>query len=836
VKFFQSKGRVAFVLAVVLLGLFLFRPGANGLRRRIAGSISLALGRKVDVGWVKARLLPQPGFDLENFVVHDDPAYGAEPMLRAEEVTATLRLRSLLRGRLEIGRLSLKEPSFNLVRNEDGHWNLEGLLEKAAHTPAAPTSNLKPEARPVFPYIEADNGRINFKIGQEKKAYALTDADFALWLESDNEWGMRLSAQPVRADFNLTDTGLLRVNGTWQRSASLRETPLRFTLFWDRAQLGQFTKLIYGNDKGWRGSLTLNSTLIGTPGDLAVTADVAVQDFRRYDIVSAEPLRLRANCGAHYSSVEHSLSQIICLAPVGNGVISVGGSIASPTGPRTYDLDLVAQDLPLQSLVELARRARKHFPENLVASGMLSADFALQSTREKPELVWTGKGETADARVRSADTNTELNLGRIPFALASPRHNGTQHVGIHPAEKRLELGPFPLALGKSSVANIQGWLDRSNYTVSVQGNASVQRLLQVARLIGLYAPEPTADGAAKLDLRISGSWEGLAPPEVTGWAQLHSVRAVLGGLGGPVEIVSAGMVLSESAAELRHLAAFAAGSQWSGMVTVPRRCEAASACPLRFDLQTDSIAWRELKDFLSPRVARQPWYRFLSRVRQPGPSAVANLNAVGRISTKRLLLPGLAVRHLVGRFEIHDGLLRVSELTGELLGGTHHGEFEANLHATPPTLSGNGTFDRIALNQLAEVMHDGWIAGSAQGTYKFTASGRSAKELLENASGTLAFDAREGMLPHLELSAGGGPLHMRRFAGHLAFHDSTFEIREGKLETPSGIYQVSGTASLGQKLQVKLTRGGGQAFNVTGTLSAPRVLPATTGEQAALKP
>jgi len=81
-------------------GLFLVRPGANQLRVRIANSISLALGRSVDVSAVKLRLLPQPGFDLEDFVIHDDSGFSAEPMLRAQEVTAALRLTSLLRGRL----------------------------------------------------------------------------------------------------------------------------------------------------------------------------------------------------------------------------------------------------------------------------------------------------------------------------------------------------------------------------------------------------------------------------------------------------------------------------------------------------------------------------------------------------------------------------------------------------------------------------------------------------------------------------------------------------------------------------------------------------------------
>src|SRR5882762_11723074 len=152
--------------------MFLLRPGASHLKARLAGSIGGALGRQVEIGTVHIRLLPQPGFDLQNLVVYDDPAFSAEPMLRAGEVTAILRLTSLVRGRLEIARLDLTEPSLNLVHGENGRWNLETLLEHAAQTPLAPTANAGSGPRPEFPYIEASSGRINFKNRQEKKPYA----------------------------------------------------------------------------------------------------------------------------------------------------------------------------------------------------------------------------------------------------------------------------------------------------------------------------------------------------------------------------------------------------------------------------------------------------------------------------------------------------------------------------------------------------------------------------------------------------------------------------------------------------------------------------------------
>src|SRR5439155_26605297 len=124
-----------------------------------------------------------------------------------------------------------------------------------------------------FTDIEADRGRFKSKIGQEKKPYALTEADCALWQDSDNVWSVRLKAQPVPADFNLSDTGILKLSGSWYRAPSLRQTPRQFRLQWDHAQLGQASTLAYGSDKGWRGSLAVALLLTGTPAALNINTD-----------------------------------------------------------------------------------------------------------------------------------------------------------------------------------------------------------------------------------------------------------------------------------------------------------------------------------------------------------------------------------------------------------------------------------------------------------------------------------------------------------------------------------------------------------------------------------
>ena len=138
---------------------------------------------------------------------------------------------------------------------------------------------------------------------------------------------------------------------------------------WDGAQLGQVTKLTWGQDKGWRGAIRFSAALTGSPEDLTVNADASIQDFRRYDIAGGNASRLAASCSAHYSSMDHVFSQLACEAPVGEGAIEVKGNLAAVAGVRSYDLTMVAESVPVQPLVEFARRVKKNVPADIVAAG-----------------------------------------------------------------------------------------------------------------------------------------------------------------------------------------------------------------------------------------------------------------------------------------------------------------------------------------------------------------------------------------------------------------------------------------------------------------------------------
>jgi len=824
------------VLAVgAVLALAVFVPPLiklQSFRKSIVEWISGALDRPVSVREVRLRLFPQPGFQLRGFVVQDDPAFGSEPMLRADEVTANLRLSSLWRWRPEMSSLTLRSPdggqpwSLNVVRAQDGRWNLQPLLMRASQTPTAPTAKSRPEVRPRFPYLEGEGGRINFKSGMEKKAYALSEADFALWLASESEWNLRLRARPVRTDANLSDTGVVEVDGAFGRAAQLDHTPLRLRVSLRGAQLGQLTRLIYGRDRGWRGSLSLTANLSGEPRELQLSGSGSIDDFRRYDIILPDTLRLAASCTAQYRSPAQELSQVECRAQ--DDKLALRGSIASLTGLRRYDLALLAEQMPMAELARLARHAKFALPPDLTAAGALSAEFTYRTGLGQQG--WTGTGSTHDFVLRSRVFGQDLQLGAISFQLASEKvqlqrstSKGRTIRAVPPVmaggDLRLVVASVPVPLGGAEPAAFNALFSATDYSVRVQGEAELDRLFRVARGLGLRAPALGATGNAKLDLQIAGTWRGFSPPVSTGSMQLRNVVLPLAGVRTPAQVRTANAELLPYQVQVENLAASFSGSRLAvdGSLVLPRTCDPSQPCPVQFDLHSTEVSLDELNRLLNPQFQRMPWYRLLSGNAGPGWGRFA---ARGRIRADRVALKGLGFQHVVAQAELREGKLEISDLRADTLGGKLHANWSADFSSSTPGYKGSGTLERIALPQVAALTGNAWVTGTAGGKFKLELTGWNGGELAESAEGTLDFDAQNGTLPHVALN--GSPLRLKRFTGRVLLRDRRLEFQQSKIESADGIYVVSGTASIG-RLELKLKDQKSRSYAVSGTLESPRV-------------
>jgi hypothetical protein len=355
-------------------------------------------------------------------------------------------------------------------------------------------------------------------------------------------------------------------------------------------------------------------------------------------------------------------------------------------------------------------------------------------------------------------------------------------------------------------------------------------------ILGLPVARPAAEGSAKLDMSVLGPWQGFAPAVAVGTAQLHNVRAEIHGMNVPIEIGSATVSLSPDVTSIQKFSARIGNTHWSGGVTAPRHC-AALNCVFQFDLSADQLSTGDLAEWFTPHPSKRPWYRILnsnsnsSELRDGSPllamQARGNLH-VGRFGLKKVFATQVATQ-----VELDHGKITLTDLRAQLLQGTHQGIWTLDVSPHDPSshdastrsvqFHGAGALRDISLAQVGALMNDGWITGTADGTFVLQGSGNNFRELMTRSDGKLQFVMRNGSLPHIEIPGSPAPLPVHRFSGELNLKKGAWNLSRGRLESRGGLYQVSGTVSPDNGFDFGLTGSDDQSWTLTGTLAEPHV-------------
>lgn len=477
---------VALVLLVV--AALVFGPplvNISRFQRRIATAIGNSLGRPVHLDRVSLTLLPLPGFTIENLVVGEDPAFGSEPIIRANEVHASVRFPSLWRRQIEFSTISFKDPSVNLVHAPNGQWNIEGVLLQASRIEAAPTAQRNAGPAPRFPYIEATGARLNFKEDQEKLPFSLVDSDFALWLPDPHQWHLRLRARPTRTDSSVSDTGTIELESTLSAAPSLAQVPLNLQGQWRNAPLGEATRVLFGHDAGWRGEMNLSANIRGTLGESAITARLNLSDTRRADFVPQKSLDAQAECFATATGLFHAFEDIRCSWPPAatdnTPTIALTGSIPNVHEPSTATLQAGTSGIPASTLLSWLRIASSRVPADLTASGLLSGSLTYSGQ-------WQGELTLRDAGLTTPETGPDSLLNG-DLLLRAPRldtetHPRRRSPQTPPSNTHgFQLVPASLDLGGRDPATLEGHFDADGYTLHLTGMATGTRLDALAKAI-----------------------------------------------------------------------------------------------------------------------------------------------------------------------------------------------------------------------------------------------------------------------------------------------------------------------------------------------------------------
>jgi hypothetical protein len=243
-------------------------------------------------------------------------------------------------------------------------------------------------------------------------------------------------------------------------------------------------------------------------------------------------------------------------------------------------------------------------------------------------------------------------------------------------------------------------------------------------------------------------------------------------------------------------------------------------CALRFKLAADEFDLDAVNALVNPRAQRRPWYADLIGSPQAKFPAVY---ALGQVSAAKVTAKSLTLTRFDSKLWLFPGGFALTGITANVFGGAGAGQLTADFSLRAPVYHLTGHIDKTAAANLAALMKDSNASGTANLKFEGEARGWNVDELASTVFGEVDFNWLDGSFNRLSLEAGAKPLHFKSFAGMLTLHDGTFRLSQSKLQSPDGIYSVSGAAFMDKRLELRLTRDAAPSYSIGGTLEHPIV-------------
>jgi AsmA protein len=119
----------------------------------VSGQLRQLTGREVTLGSIALRVLPVPAVTITPVTIGEGPRYPGREAVRLRSLAVRLRPLPLLRGRLVLSSIVLDQPTVTLIRDRQGRWNFDDLIERAAaarKAEAAGAAPAQPSSAPAF--------------------------------------------------------------------------------------------------------------------------------------------------------------------------------------------------------------------------------------------------------------------------------------------------------------------------------------------------------------------------------------------------------------------------------------------------------------------------------------------------------------------------------------------------------------------------------------------------------------------------------------------------------------------------------------------------------------
>jgi hypothetical protein len=832
---------LALALLVTILAVLVVPPMVSIARYKngITRLMSSSLGRPVHLSSVELRLLPRPGFVLNDLTVDEDPGFGAEPFLHANTVRASIRLFPLWRGRLEVDTISVDEASVNLVRNDAGRWNLDSLFRTAA---AKTGQNASGTAVPL-PYLKATNSRINVKRGAEKLPYSLVDTDVSFWQENPGDWRLRLRGQPARTDVNLElgDTGIVRMELSLKKAAELRLMPVHMDLEWREAQLGQLSRLIIGSDPGWRGDLTGELHLDGNAETAQVKTRLRAIGVHRAEFAPASPLDFDARCDFAYHFSIRALQNLRCDSPLGNGQIRVAGDLPGADGRPHFSVEL--DKIPVDAGLDALRTMRSGFGPGLEAKGTVSGKITYAEVTPDAEAAFktvakpgTGKGHAAKAAEPQGPLTGSFTVEG--FELSGDGLQEPIRIAKLALEPVAAAEGAPSALtatttipaGGASPLTVTAQLALSGYQLEIHGQASVAKARELAKIAGSVNAgllDAIAGEPLVADLSVEGPWQpqetisyignavagstdvpaasgSPTTDRVSGTVALHNANWKADHLASDVVITSATLHLENGQVRWDPVVFVYGPVKGTVALTLPAHCVAPQPCLPEFQMQFAQLDASSLQ--AAVLGAKQKVTLISTLLEKLRPTASPLLpEMTGTVKAESLLLGPLTLKDVTADVHVLVDGVHVTSLDAAALGGKVHvagSLYTSKTEKDKPSYMFEAQVEKLNPAQVGLLVGQRWSGESFDANGKVELSGFTQKDLADSAKGTLHFDWLRGTVGGVSVV----PADLARFSKWSAdavIGGGAITLKDNQVERLGHSTTVQADATLGASPKVR---------------------------------
>lgn len=730
----QVHRRVRNISLVLLLGgiAVWFIPSyfsAERYRRRLEAGLQRALHRQVTFGEVSVRLLPRPGFVIENAVIEEDPAFGSEPFARVDRIECDLRWQTLVGSRLEFSHFRLQHPNITLVRKAGRGWNIERLLLQSSAPSRAEgvaSSSFRGTAGPLG--FEVEDGRVDFKVGESKKPFSVTDLSAQLSFDPAHyHLRFRLVGYPIRSDLPLPTPGAVEVTGEWTPGRDLRG-PLNALIRTREALVYDWIPLLIGRNTGLYGVIDAEARLTGSIHTLNFEGSGRLSELHRWEqIPPINPMPCSINFrGQLDRDQERVLLETVETSFLGSHVHTSGAIDHFASSPE-LDLVVALERSRLEDLAALAGRFWT-LKGGFGIRGRVDGMLAIQGT-------WAQRryGGFFGAR----DVVLSTRSANFPVSEVAVRidHRGARlapvHITLAPrvaleAEGSLERGTKPL---------------RYELTLSTKA-VPLRDVLSFGRARGMRALQGwDAVGSGTASLHLMGSLSSPSRPVLKGQAELRAARLFIPGFTGAINVPRASVRVNGDQIVVDRMQAVLGTSVFSGRL----EHQGDWHSPWSFELRGDNLNLEQGASWFVAFGRRKPIPLFQ---RLPGLSSFAaegvaasnlfsSLNARGIFSASKVTFRDITLNNFQTNVEVVGRIVRLLNATFRAGGGQGRLTGRMDLTGAPAHLAAAVSLSGVGVQSI--VSHLPPVLRGARGSMTIRGhietTGLSKEELSGNLDG-----------------------------------------------------------------------------------------------------